>query len=277
MKRFLKGFAVLAAAATIMLGSSMDVAAAGVRDVFDAAYYADSYADLKTAFGYDETALYNHYITCGLKEGRCASPVLNVAQYRKNYEDLNQAFGDNWDAYVDHYMNFGIAEGRTSGVMSAADADRKAATDAAPGENPAASQTVQQPTDSQAPSDQVYNALIAQKELFPEGMSWTNDNFVTWQGGIYSGGTGCAAFAFALSDAAFGSAPARIHENYENIRVGDILRINNDTHSVIVLEVKESSVVVAEGNYNRSIHWGREIAKSKLPGEGNYITTRYPD
>lgn len=123
MRHFMKKFAVLATAA-VMMGGSMDVSAAGVRDVFDAEYYADSYEDLKAAFGYDEAALYSHYITCGLNEGRCASPVFNLAQYRRNYADLNQAFGDNWDAYADHYRNIGIAEGRTSDVISAAVSNR---------------------------------------------------------------------------------------------------------------------------------------------------------
>lgn len=123
---------------------------------------------------------------------------------------------------------------------------------------------------------EVYNKIIAMKEQFPEGMPWTNDNYYAWNAGIYSGGYGCAGFAFILSDAAFGTeAPAYIHEDYNNIRVGDILRINNDTHSVVVLEVKPNSVIVAEGNYNSSIHWGREISKSNLPGPGNYIMSRY--
>ena len=38
--------------------------------MFDAQYYADSYADLKAAFGYNAERLYNHYLTCGIKEGR---------------------------------------------------------------------------------------------------------------------------------------------------------------------------------------------------------------
>ena len=33
-------------------------------------YYADTYSDLKNAFGYDADALYNHYITYGKGEGR---------------------------------------------------------------------------------------------------------------------------------------------------------------------------------------------------------------
>lgn len=133
-------------------------------------------------------------------------------------------------------------------------------------------------TDAEAVADiytNVYNILIAQKAVFPEGMSWTNSNYVSWKGGIYGGGYGCAGFAFALSDAAFGNAPAKIHTDFTNVRVGDILRLNNDTHSVIVLEVNADSIIVAEGNYNSSVHWGRKIARTALPGDGNYIMTRY--
>lgn len=124
-------------------------------------------------------------------------------------------------------------------------------------------------------TNQIHDVLMAQKAIYPEGMSWTNANFVRWKGGIYSGGYGCAGFAFALSDAAFGDAPALLHTDYSNIKVGDILRVDNDTHSVIVLEVRQNSVIVAEGNYNNSVHWGREIAISNLQGNGNYIMTRY--
>lgn len=125
-----------------------------------------------------------------------------------------------------------------------------------------------------APSE-IYDIIMAQKAVFPEGMRWTNDNYYGWNGGTYTGGFGCAGFAFAVSDAAFGDAKAQIHRDYSNIKVGDILRVNNDTHSVIVLEVRENSVIVAEGNFNSSIHWGREIPKAQLIGEGNYIMTRY--
>ena len=78
-----------------------------------------------------------------------------------------------------------------------------------------------------------------------------------------------------MSDAAFGDTKALIHKDYSNIRVGDILRVDNDTHSVIVLEVREDSVIVAEGNYNSAIHWGREIPKAELIDPQSYIMTRY--
>jgi len=129
--------------------------------------------------------------------------------------------------------------------------------------------------DTLNPERQVYDIIMAQKAVFPEGMHWTNDNYYGWKGGTYIGGFGCAGFAFAVSDAAFGDTKAVVHKDYSNIRVGDILRVDNDTHSVIILEVKENSVIVAEGNYNSAIHWGREIPKAELIDPHSYIMTRY--
>lgn len=121
-----------------------------------------------------------------------------------------------------------------------------------------------------------YDLMIALKSKYPEGMRWTNDNYYDWNGGIYWRGYGCAGFAFLLSDAAFGSAPAYIHYDKSRVRVGDILRLNGNSHSVIVLEVHDSYVVVAEGNYNSSIHWGREIPKSEICSRpGDYIMSRW--
>ena len=101
----------------MLLGSVLNVSAAGLRDIFDAKYYADSYSDLKETFGYDENQLYNHFITYGLKEGRNMSPILDVVAYREAYGDLNTAFGDNWDAYVNHFLNYGASEMRDKGVL----------------------------------------------------------------------------------------------------------------------------------------------------------------
>jgi hypothetical protein len=106
-------------------------------------------------------------------------------------------------------------------------------------------------------------------------MHWTNDDYYEWNGGIYVGGFGCAAFCFYVSDKAFGNAKAYIHKDYSNIKVGDMLRVYNDTHSVTVLEVRENSVIVAEGNYNSSIHWGREMSMSEIMDSQSYIMSRY--
>ena len=86
---------------------------------------------------------------------------------------------------------------------------------------------------------------------------------------------GCEAFALELSDAAFDGQPVSEHHDISRIRVGDILRINNDTHSVIVLEVRSDGVVIAEGNYNSSVHWERFLTTSELQSSLDYIWTRY--
>lgn len=129
---------------------------------------------------------------------------------------------------------------------------------------------------SQTVHSQIYKDMIAMKSQYPEGKKWTNDNFYAWKGGTYYGGFGCAGFAFMLSDAAFGDLPARKHTDFSNIKVGDIIRMNKDTHSVIVLEVNNDSVIVAEGNYNNKyVHWGRKIRNSEIKKTGTYVMTRY--
>ncbi len=119
--------------------------------------------------------------------------------------------------------------------------------------------------------------MIAFETTYPSGTPWTNDNYYGWKGGVFSGGYGCAGFTFMLSDAAFGCLPARMHTDFTNIKVGDILRINSNSHSVIVLSVNDNSVTVAEGNYNSSVHWYREITYSVLNENGTYVMTRYPE
>lgn len=47
----------------------------GTMEEFDYVAYADRYQDLREVFGYDREALYNHYITCGMNEGRIAQSI----------------------------------------------------------------------------------------------------------------------------------------------------------------------------------------------------------
>ena len=141
--------------------------------------------------------------------------------------------------------------------------------------------------DGNVPTPQeAYEAMIALQSKFPEGMHWTDasSGTYTWKGGrgengeIATMGTGCVNFAFQLSDAAFGTLPARmLKENefeFADIHVGDILRISLG-HSVIVLQVNDDSMVIAEGNYNQSIHWGRVVTKSEVE-QSVHVLTRYP-
>lgn len=138
--------------------------------------------------------------------------------------------------------------------------------------------------ESELTESAVYNALIAMKDSYPEGMTWTNDNeygpYYHYVNGrkIQYTGSGCAGFAFLMSNTAFGDLPDREHTNWDDIRVGDILRINNDGHSVVVLSVDDDTITIVEGNFNSSIHWGRTLSRTNLKnGTGTYIWTRWND
>lgn len=140
----------------------------------------------------------------------------------------------------------------------------------------------------------VYEAMTALKaqDAYKEGTTWTDDEpysdtagYYYWKGGTIDGkrisAVGCVAFAFILSDAAFGTLPARMYAagafTFEDIKVGDILRVNNDIHTVIVLEVSDAGVVVAEGNYNSAVHWGRAMSKAEVMNNTSHYITRYPE
>ena len=146
---------------------------------------------------------------------------------------------------------------------------------------------------------EAYEAMIALKDQdkYKEGTTWTNDEpysdskgYYHWKGGTLDGknisAVGCVAFAFILSDAAFGSLPARMYAagkfTYEDIKAGDILRVNNDSHTVIVLEASDAGVVVAEGNistgdHRGKVHWGRAISKEEVMSSTSHYITRYPE
>ena len=130
-------------------------------------------------------------------------------------------------------------------------------------------------------STRIYNAIMSLQSGYPEGYPWTNSNVYTWGTSVAIGlgyssytGRGCVAFAMMASDAAFGEIPAYKFTDKSEIRVGDIIRINNDSHSVIVLKIQgNSKYTVAEGNYNQSVHWGRTVDLSSTGF--SYGLTRY--
>ena len=123
----------------------------------------------------------------------------------------------------------------------------------------------------------VYNDMIAFQSVYPEGSPWDNHVFRNFNGGFFDIGAGCAAFTFMLSDAAFGTLPARMVYTLDGIRVGDIIRINNEYggHSVIVLSVDSGGVTVAEANYHETVHWGRYIPYEEF--DLDYVLTRYSE
>ncbi len=126
--------------------------------------------------------------------------------------------------------------------------------------------------------DEAYEKIIALKDSYPEGMSWTNDN--SYQSG-YRTGYGCAGFAFMVQDAVFGKNTKKTTSttlDWDALRVGDHIRMENVSggeHSVIILSIDDNSITLCEGNYNFSIHWGRTVTQEELEEKFIYHETCY--
>ena len=81
--------------------------------IFDVNYYYNTYPDLQVAFGNDEKALFDHFVRCGMKEGRNGNATFNVKAYMKNNLDLVGVLkADDLTDYYAHYVNAGKEEGR---------------------------------------------------------------------------------------------------------------------------------------------------------------------
>ena len=130
--------------------------------------------------------------------------------------------------------------------------------------------------------EQVSAKILSLQTDYPDQMLWDKNIYYAWKGGIYEGGRGGMAFLFMASDAIFGDLPARMVQpvDYDALRPGDLLRVNNNTHSVMVVEVFENHITVVEVSTDRKgntrVYWGRTLSQSAVL-EGNYVITRYPD
>lgn len=91
----------------------------------------------------------------------------------------------------------------------------------------------------------------------------------------------CLGFASMLSDLVFGeSAPVSIHRSWEQLRVGDQIRLTSEEHSMVVIEKSGDWVRVAECNADYQtcrIGWGRELSRQQLEDYGEELEyiTRY--
>lgn len=117
----------------------------------------------------------------------------------------------------------------------------------------------------------VYDAIIALKSEYSEGMTWTNDNVYDTPAKTYRG---CAAFGAICAEAAFGTPAGKRVNGYEGARVGDRIRFND--HTVVVLEAYDDHYVIAHGNYNGKTSWEDNLPKSTLAvASGVYIETNW--
>ena len=144
----------------------------------------------------------------------------------------------------------------------------------------------------------VYNRIMERQYMagYSEGTPWTNDipysrddpylnhvEFDGWPAGCY-GGAGCFGFMMDMMEYASNyEYPIRLiygtYDNLPEIRVGDGIRLDNNGHSVVVLEVHPDghTVTVAEGNFNSTVHWGRIIDLADPNNGFYYLATFWPE
>jgi len=84
------------------------------KDVFNAEYYAQANPDVAAAFNGNVHAMLEHFVLCGMREGRAASEEFNLNVYKQNNPDVAAAYGDDNASYYMHYILCGKAEGRTA-------------------------------------------------------------------------------------------------------------------------------------------------------------------
>lgn len=80
--------------------------------VFDPVYYYYSYSDVWNLDLSDVEAIFNHFITIGMQQGRKASQSFSPIEYKKKNEDVRLAIGEDWKEYYLHYLIYGINENR---------------------------------------------------------------------------------------------------------------------------------------------------------------------
>lgn len=106
-----------------------------------------------------------------------------------------------------------------------------------------------------ATAENITEAIYDLRSKYPEGMTYTN----------------CATFAYDIWwDIFKKQRQDQTEENpavFDTLRPGDHIRYANETtggHSVIVVEKYEDYIIVVEGNYGSTVHWGRTMTKSEL-------------
>ncbi len=138
----------------------------------------------------------------------------------------------------------------------------------------------------QTPEKNIYDKLNESKEKYNNTYWNHNQKPCEHKNGFencnyYEGKSGagiqCHGFAMMLSDELFGK-DAKIVEfsDLSKLKVGDIIRYN-DRHTMIVTEIKEDYIEVAEANFNHDckVEFGRKVEKKFLEKCSLLCISRY--
>ncbi|MEY4352744.1 MAG: hypothetical protein RLZZ609_985 [Cyanobacteriota bacterium] len=81
---------------------------------FDPTYYLQEYVDLLDSYGESgQEAAKQHWLNCGIDEGRRGSLFFDPKYYLNQYQDVAQAVGPaNYGGAISHWLEIGLNEGR---------------------------------------------------------------------------------------------------------------------------------------------------------------------
>lgn len=106
----------------------------------------------------------------------------------------------------------------------------------------------------------IQEMLAIMEQSMPTGTKWNGDDAYSYSGDVV-GGSACAGFAFAVSDAIFGeNAPLNKHQNFTELKVGDAFEMsdgNTYTHFVVVMTQpdEDGNFLACSGNYGQKVIW----------------------
>ena len=140
--------------------------------------------------------------------------------------------------------------------------------------------------------ENIKELLAKFEETMPEGSPWYDlslDNGKSFYSSPkFTSGGGCNSFAAAISDALFcDEAPMTRHQNFDDLKVGDVVWVNNSengrSHAVVITSLTNSwgpdcySACGAGGDVGVGWdEWGRFAAFDKPEtASGTYIYSRY--
>ncbi len=147
--KFKKSKILLCTLSAVFLSSAFAVLPASAKTAFDPHYYFQKYPDVSNVTGFDPQALFNHYQSYGMAEGRFPNmqaewrdaagivdteedrtaflmtvppsdpdnaqsdlPKMDPVYYYNTYADVAELIGEDPTALLNHYFAYGYSEGR---------------------------------------------------------------------------------------------------------------------------------------------------------------------
>lgn len=247
---------------------------------FDPVFYAQTYADVAAALGTDATALYNHYVNFGQKEGRI--PYAG-AQPGEMVDGIANATTET-PAVTTPASTVDIGDG-PYWLLTGEEVDKATFLQKM--------QEVRQKIDTAGyarvgwSESQIQERLYSIKEMYPDGTmvgvcsEGANKIKTALFGSDYAFCVGTVARGEDSFDWIWADEPVRKKmigpytpvKGY--IRVGDQIFTNNgkSDHVAIVLSHDDRGITVVESNLNgdKKMHWGRFINWDELNNKLKYV------